>query len=144
MRLAAVSVLGLGLLAGTTDTVLAQQATSFQLQLVAAQPEEKKCIVTFRAINRLGVNLEQVKFEIYIISTTDSFEGSNILGFPAIRSNKQKYAKFPLNSECSKIGRLDMNDFTECKGDKDYLELCNGKVELSTKVSIGFSDEPEG
>ena len=144
MRFGMIGLAALGMAAMAPAEAIAQQATSFQLQLVAAEPDDKKCIVTFRAINKLGVNLNQVKFEIYIISTTDSFEGSNILGFPAIRANKQKYAKFPLNSECSKIGRLDMNDFTECQGDKDYLELCNGNIELSTKVQIGFSDEPNG
>ena len=143
MRFWANTLLAVGLLAAGGVQAMAQEA-SFQLELMSSQPEDKKCVVTFRAVNKLGVNLDQVKFEIYIISTTDGFEGSNILSFPSIRSNKQKYAKFPLDSECSKIGRLDMNDFTECKGDKDYLELCRSKARLSTKVSIGFSDEPSG
>jgi len=143
MRLCNVPLMALGLcIAGTLQA--AAQQVSFQLQLVAAEPADKKCVFTFRAINRLGVNLDEINFEIYIISTTDSFGGSNILGFRSIRSNKQKYAKFPLDAECSKIGRLDMNGFTKCEGDKDYLQLCNDKAEFSTKVPIGFSNEPPG
>ncbi len=143
MRLGKVWLAALGMTAAVPAQAQ-EQSPAFQLELFSAQPDDKKCIVTFRAVNKLGVNLDQLKFEIYIISTTDSFEGSNILSFPAIRANQRKYARFPLSSECSKIGRLDMNDFSECKGDKDYLELCNANIELSTKVQIGFSDEANG
>ncbi len=143
MRLYKLALLALGLCVAGTFQAAAQQS-SFELQLMAAQPDNNKCLVVFRAINRLGVDLDKISFDVYIISTTDSFEGDKTLVFPSVRSNRQKYAKFELNVECKKIGRLDMNGFTECKGDKDYLQLCIDKAQLSTKVPISFSNQPQG
>ena len=143
MRLCRLTLVAIGLFIAGPLQAAAQQP-SLQLELFWTKPENNKCNVIFRASNKLGVNLDKVAFEVYIISTTDSFEGTNTFVFPSIPADRMKYAQFLLDIQCNKIGRLDMNGFTECRGDKDYLQLCKEKAQLSTKVPISFSDQPQG
>ena len=62
-------------------------------------------------------------------------------GTHEVDSKKRQIKSFDLPMTCDKIVRFYFAGFTECKGDKDYLEACGKSVTLSSTIEVGFSDE---
>lgn len=117
------------------------QETSFNLQLIGNEAKDGQCTVVFLASNKLGVDISDARFELYIIDVTGAFKGAFNLKLPPIASGKQKAMKFTLPPACDQIDRLLSNGFTVCQGQKDEMDLCNKGLRMSSKNKIIFSDD---
>lgn len=139
LRWARALVSAVGLFA-TGAEVMAQE-TSFNLQLIGNEAKDGQCTVVFLASNKLGVDITDARFELYIIDVTGAFKGAFNLKLPPIASGKQKAMKFTLPPACDQIDRLLSNGFTVCQGQKDEMDLCNKGLRMSSKNKIIFSDD---
>lgn len=142
MRLRAISILAVLAVAGMAPVALAQEA-SFSLDLNGAEPKDSACSFTFLAKNKLGVDLADMKIQIYGLSATNVAQGAWFLSFSNINNKKIQMKTFDLPKSCDKIAKFIVNGFIECKGDKDYLDVCNKGLKTSSSLPIGFSNDAE-
>ena len=134
--------LSLGLMAGPT---LAQQAGPFELQLVDAKSQNNACSIIMRVKNTTGVNIAEAHYEVQGLDSKDMYKGSFNLNLGEIKSGKERFVHFDLaGMACEDLARLHANGFTSCKGDKDYLDLCNGAAKVSSAIALKFNDDAGG
>ena len=140
MRRGAMMVLAAaGLSAGAT-AAMAQEA-GFSLSLIGSEPKDGKCAYVLDAKNKLGIDLDEFKVQVYGLSATNTSVGLWTLPFSNLKDKKRQIKSFVLPMTCDKIVRFYFAGFTECKGDKDYLDACGKSVTLSSNIEVGFSDE---
>src|SRR5262245_26709975 len=123
--------------------IASAQTPSFDLQLVKIDAKDKVCATLFNFQNKLGADVADAAFEIFIIDVAENIDGPFNLKLGAVKSGKAKYVGFDLPLACEQISRLHMNGFTSCRGDKDYLQECNERKEVSSKTKIPFGDEAQ-
>lgn len=141
MAMAALSLVGIAAAAGDAS---AQQA-AFNLDLIGSDTEGGQCKVVFDAQNRLGFDIAQAQFEVYILDPARQFKGSYALSLPAIQTGKRKILKFSLPPPCDQIGRLVSNGFTSCAGadSADRLKECADGLRMSSTRPIPFNDDAD-
>ena len=141
MAMAALSAVGIAAAAGQVNA----QQTIFNLDLIGSDTEGGQCKVVFDAQNRLGFDIAQAQFEVYILDPARQFKGSYALSLPAIQTGKRKILKFSLPPPCDQIGRLVSNGFTSCTGDDgaDRLKDCADGLRMSSTRPIPFNDDAD-
>jgi len=131
----------LGLAAGAAQAQ--SKDPSFNLDLIGSEPKNGTCAFIFDAQNKLGVDLADIKVQIIALAANGVYEGLWLLSFSDIKDRKRQIKSFQLPKSCEEIGKFNVNFFTECKGDKDYKDLCNKGLQASSKIKTGFSNEAE-
>lgn len=142
MRFRAIAVLTALGLAASGPSAVAQEA-SFRLELIGSESKATSCAFIFDAQNKLGVDIDDLKVQIYGLSATNVAQGVWLLSFSDIKNKKRQIKSFDLPKSCDKIVKFNVNGFTECKGDKDYLDLCNKGLKLSSTIEVDFSNDAE-
>lgn len=133
-----------GALAAESTAAMAQN-TSFELQLVDAKTQGADCSIVIRVKNLLGIDITEAHYEVQGLDDKDLYKGSFNLSLGEIKKNKERFLHFVLaNAPCDGIARLHANGFTSCKGDKDYLDLCNNSAKVSSTIKIAFNDDATG
>lgn len=140
MRRLAMAVIIAAGLALAPPAVLAQEQ-SFSLELIGNRDKDGKCTVFFSAANKLGFDIADARFEVYIINVTGQALEAFNLKMTAIPSGKQRVMQFPLPYPCEQIAKLFSNGFLSCQGGKDQTELCNRNLRMSSKIAIKFGDD---
>lgn len=141
----AVIAAGLGVLAAiacTQTSAFAQDASSpaLTLELNALQPSERGCRFTFVATNNLGGEVSQVAFELAIFNKAGMISRLTIVDFKELPEGKTKVRQFDFpNIDCSDLGRVLVNDATQCAGDGINADACirNLKTQTGTEVTFG-------
>ena len=132
---------------GVFPVVAMAQQASFDLELVSADSVDSKCSIILLAQNKLGSDIAQASFEVFIRGADKKLRGPYSFSFAAIANGKQKAKKFNLPDavqSCDKIKKMMWNQFTVCKGDKDLTDLCNTAANISSSVdSIEFNNNAE-
>ena len=137
--------IALGVAAGLAAGVAQAQTkeASFNLDLIGSEPKANSCAFIFDAQNKLGVDLADIKVQIIGLAANGVYEGLWLLSFSNIKDRKRQIKSFELPKSCEEIGKFNVNFFTECRGDKDYRDLCNKGLLASSKIKVGFSNEAE-
>lgn len=140
MRRGAMMFLAAAGLTVSASMAMAQEA-GFNLSLIGSEPKPTSCAYIFDAKNKLGVDLQDFKVQVYGLSATNTSVGHWVLPFSNLKDKKRQIKSFDLPMTCDKIVRFYFAGFTECMGDKDYLDACGKSVTLSSTIEVGFSDE---
>jgi hypothetical protein len=120
--------------------VLAQEsAPSFDIELNALQPSDNGCRVTFVVTNSLGVAVDLVTAELALFNVDRAIERIVKLDFKDLGVGKSKVLQFNVPSlDCTRIGRLLINDITACQGETVAVTACLENLRTSTVPDLKF------
>lgn len=130
---------------GQWSSALAQDAEekSFSLELNKTEEQPGSCLATFKATNRMGVNLKETILQIFVLDQQGISLTDLALNFRAFKPVQTKFLKFPLSHPCASISKLHPNGFTKCSGDSDLTEACSAGLKTTSRTTIKFSDTDE-
>ena len=125
-----------------SSTASAQEkapAPALNLELNAVQPSEKGCRLTFVVNNRLAGDLERVAFELALFDKAGSVDRLAVLAFKEMPAGKTKVSRFDIAGlDCATLGRVLVNEATECIGAGVEPAECMRRLSTSTKAGIEF------
>lgn len=114
-------------------------APALNLELNAVQPSEKGCRLTFVVNNRLAGDLERVAFELALFDKAGSVDRLAVLAFKEMPAGKTKVSRFDIAGlDCATLGRVLVNEATECIGAGVEPAECMRRLSTSTKAGIEF------
>lgn len=114
-------------------------APALHLELNAVQPSDKGCRFTFVVNNGLGADLSKVAFELALFDDAGAVDRLTVLAFKEMPAGKTKVSRFDIAGvDCAKVGRVLINEATECVGPGIEPAACMRGLNTSTKTTIGF------
>lgn len=114
--------------------------TSLELELNAAQPSDKGCRLTFVVANKLGSDLTKAAFEIALFNKAGVVDRLTVLDFKDLPKGKTKVTRFDLSGvDCSGLGRVLINQATECSGPDVTPDTCMRQLKLNSRTAAEFS-----
>lgn len=132
----------LALCAGTVSTFAQEQQAevpSLLLDLNSVEKSEGGCRLTFVVSNELGAPLDKAAFEFGLFNTAGQVERLTILDFRDLPDGKTKIRRFDLpGTDCASIGRVLVNDSTECAGQGIDAKACIGLLKTESKSGLTF------
>lgn len=88
------------------------------IELNALQPTDTGCRFTFIATNTLGGELVSAAFELVLFDKAGMVSRMTIVDFKDMPDGKTKVRQFDFSGlDCTQLGRVLINDATECKGE---------------------------
>lgn len=137
-RLLAASLLG----ALPLSQALAQDeegGSTLRVELNALQQNEAACRVTFVVNNRLGSQVDAAAFEIALFDRDGLVTRMTIVDFGALEEGRTKVRQFDLaGTQCDSIGRVLINDATQCSGPEIEADACIAELATETRSDIEF------
>lgn len=118
----------------------AQEAVpTLKVALNSLQPSERGCRFTFVANNELGGELSSVAFELVLFDKANVVDRITVTKFKDLPKGKTKVRQFEFSEvNCSDIGRVLINDATECVGTDVEPSDCIRYLETETETEIRF------
>lgn len=114
-------------------------APALKLELNAVQPSDKGCRLTFVVNNGLAGNLERVAFELALFDRAGSVDRLTVLAFKDMPAGKTKVSRFDIAGlDCAGLGRVLVNEATECVGAGVDPADCMRRLTTATKVGVEF------
>jgi hypothetical protein len=114
-------------------------APALRLELNAAQPSDKGCRLTFVVSNRLSGDLERVAFELALFDKAGSVDRLAVLAFKDMPAGKTKVSRFDIAGlDCATLGRVLVNEATECVGAGVEPADCMRKLATATRAGVEF------
>lgn len=114
-------------------------APSLSVELNALQPSERGCRFTFVATNRLGGELSNVAFELVLFDKAGMVNRITVVDFKDLSQGKTKVRQFDFPSvKCDDLGRVLVNDATECVGDGIDPGACVRHLKAETRTETIF------
>jgi len=115
------------------------EASSLQLELNALQPSDKGCRFTFVAFNQLGSEISQVAFELALFDKAGMISRLTIVDFKELPQGKTKVRQFDFPGvDCGNLGRVLVNDATQCTGEAIEPQACIRKLKTETGTDVIF------
>lgn len=132
--------LGAGLLAGAIAPHAAHaQDAALTVELNALQPSDRGCRFTFIATNGLGGELTKAAFELVLFDTAGKVSRMTVVDFKDLPQGKTKVRQFDFSGiDCATVGRVLINDSTECSGPAIEPKACIGKLKTQTRADVVF------
>jgi hypothetical protein len=116
-----------------------EPAPALNLELNAAEPSEKGCRLTFVVTNKLGGDLTRAAFELALFNSQGVVDRLTVLDFRDMPQGKTKVSRFDLSgADCANIGRVLINQVTECQGKGIEASSCMLNLKTETKTPIVF------
>ena len=131
-------------MAGLVPVFLASGATlaqerSLAVELNAAQAVDKGCRVSFLIRNGMATEIEASVFEVAVIGKDGRVSALIRLDFGRLPKNKSRVRQFDLAGKgCDEVGRILLNDVTECSGDGLTPDVCLDALAVSARGDIAF------
>jgi hypothetical protein len=118
----------------------AQEAReTLTVELNALQPSDRGCRFTFIATNNLGAELTKAAFELVLFDTEGKVSRLTVVDFKDLPQGKTKVRQFDFAGlDCSKVGRVLVNDSTECAGSGVDSKACIQRLETKTLTGAVF------
>lgn len=136
---ALLAVLALSLAATGPTFAQDNAGPTLSLELNALQPTEGGCRLTFVVQNGLSTLLEKAAFEVALFDGNGQVNRLTILDFKDLPAGKTKVRRFDLNgSKCEEIGRVLINDATECAGPGVDPKTCIRQLKTGSKAGVTF------
>jgi len=128
--------------AAAQDSAETPAATAtLTVELNALQKSDRGCRFTFVATNQLGVELSKAAFELVLFDTQGKVSRLTVVDFKDLPQGKTKVRQFDFSGlDCAGIGRVLINDATECAGAGLDPKACirSLRPETSTEVTFGI------
>jgi hypothetical protein len=116
-----------------------EPAGALSLELNSLQPSDGGCRFTFVAENGLGSDLSRAAFELVLFDSEGTVERITVVDFQDLPESRTKVRQFDFKgTECDRLGRVLVNDTTDCTGDGVEPKTCLRQLETSTKASVQF------
>lgn len=114
-------------------------APGLQIELNAAQPTDTGCRLTFMVTNALGGELASAAFELVLFDAAGMVARMTIVDFKDLPDGKTKVRQFDFSGlDCAGLGRVLVNDATECVGEGIDPKACIRALATRTKLDIAF------
>ena len=123
---------------------LAQDAASpeppvLSVELNALQASERGCRFTFVATNNLGGELASAAFELVLFDTSGMVSRITVVDFKDLAEGKTKVRQFDFSGvDCAGLGRVLVNDATECAGPGIEPKACIRYLKTGTRTETAF------
>jgi len=115
------------------------QPGKLSLELNSLQPSDGGCRLTFVVENGLGSDLSRAAFELVLFNSEGTVERITVVDFQDLPASRTKVRQFDFKgTQCDGLGRVLVNDTTDCTGDGVEPQACLRNLETSTKASIEF------
>lgn len=137
-------LLGAGIAAATIapSGAHAQEAAQdavLTVELNALQPSDRGCRFTFIATNGLGSELTKAAFELVLFDTEGKVSRLTVVDFKDLPQGKTKVRQFDFSGiDCTKVGRVLINDSTECAGPAIEPKACIEQLKPQTRTQVVF------
>lgn len=137
--LAAAMAASTGATARAQDRAQDAGGTALTVELNALQPSERGCRFTFVATNTLGGELTKAAFELVLFDTEGKVSRLTVVDFKDLPEGKTKVRQFDFAGlDCARIGRVLINDSTECDGAGIDSKACIQKLRTQTRTEVVF------
>ena len=114
-------------------------APALRVELNATQPTDNGCRFTFVVTNALQGELANAAFELVLFDKADMVSRLTIVDFKDLPQGKTKVRQFDFSGvDCNKLGRVLVNDATQCVGDGIETGACIRGLETETRTEIRF------
>jgi hypothetical protein len=116
------------------------KSASLAMELNALQPTANGCRFTFMVKNELGGELSSAAFELVLFNKAGMVSRMTIVDFKDLPQGKTKVRQFDFSGvACAQLGRVLINDATECKGEGIDPRACirSLSTESRTEVKLG-------
>lgn len=114
-------------------------APSLHLELNALQSSERGCRFTFVAANRLEGEVTRAAFEIALFNKEGMISRMTVVDFRDLPQGKTKVRQFDFPGvDCSDVGRVLVNDATECTGEGIAPDACIRGLQAETLSDVVF------
>lgn len=121
------------------DEMTEQATGALNLELNGLEPTDGGCRFTFVVENALEANLSRAAFELVLFDKNGLVDRLTIVDFLDLPAGKTKVRQFDFNgTDCAEVGRVLVNDATECAGEGIAPEACIRKLSTSTTAEIEF------
>lgn len=115
------------------------QAAVLTIDLNALQPSDRGCRFTFVATNELGGELSRAAFELVLFDTDGMVSRLTVVDFKDLPQGKTKVRQFDFSGiDCATIGRVLVNDSTECAGTGIDPRACIQNLKPQTRTEVVF------
>lgn len=110
-----------------------------QVELNALQPTANGCRFTFIVTNNLEAELSSVGFELVLFDKAGMVSRMTIVDFKDLPQAKTKVRQFDFSGvDCANLGRVLINDATECKGNGVEPGTCIRALSTQTRTETLF------
>ena len=114
-------------------------ATEITLELNALQPTDRGCRFTFLVSNDLDKEISQVAFELALFTKAGMISRLTIVDFKDLPVGKTKVRQFDFPGvDCADIGRVLVNNATQCAGDRVEADTCIRHLNTRTGTEVVF------
>ncbi len=114
-------------------------APVLSVELNALQSTDKGCRFTFVVANQLGGALESAAFELVLFDKAGMVSQLTIVDFKDLPDGKTKVRQFDFSGvDCASLGRVLVNDATECKGSGIDARACIENLKTETRTDTAF------
>ena len=125
--------------ASAQDAQQAAAQPSLTVELNALQPSERGCRFTFVVTNQLGGELKSAAFELVLFDKAGMVSRITIVDFKDLPEGKTKVRQFDFSGiDCANLGRILVNDATECAGDGIEPKACIRHLKTETRSETVF------
>lgn len=125
--------------AAAQDSAATPAAATLTVELNALQKSERGCRFTFVATNQLGVELSKAAFELVLFDTQGKVSRLTVVDFKDLPQGKTKVRQFDFSGlDCAGIGRVLINDATECVGPALDPKACIESLKAETGAGVIF------
>ena len=112
---------------------------SLSVELNALQPTANGCRFTFIVANNLEAELTSVGFELVLFDKGGMVSRMTIVDFKDLPRAKTKVRQFDFSGvDCANLGRVLINDATECTGDGLAPGVCIRALTTHTRTEVSF------
>lgn len=114
-------------------------ASELVVELNALQPTANGCRFTFMVTNNLKAELASVGFELVLFNKAGMVSRMTVVDFKDLPQSKTKVRQFDFTGvECADLGRVLINDATECKGNGLEVGSCIRALSAQTRTDVAF------
>lgn len=137
-RIAMAAATGFLAAGALTGAALAEER-ELSVELNAAKAVEEGCRVSFLVANGMDTEIEASVFEIAVIGKDGGVTSLIRLDFGRLPEGKSRIRQFDLSGQaCEEVGRVLLNDVTECAGEGLSPDACLDALAVSTRTGIAF------
>lgn len=116
-----------------------QPTGGLSVELNALQPTANGCRFTFIVSNNLEAELTSVGFELVLFDKAGMVSRMTIVDFKDLPHAKTKVRQFDFSGvDCANLGRVLINDATECKGTDLEPGACIRALTTHTRTDVSF------
>lgn len=135
----AVSLFGIAQASAQDASTTQDASPNLIVDLNALQETDRGCRFTFVVTNNLGGELTSAAFELVLFDKAGMVSRITIVDFKDLPEGKTKVRQFNFSGiKCDSLGRILINDTTECAGTGIDAKACISHLKTETRTETAF------